>query len=283
MVLKELYRDFLIQLQAIYPLREATVITDRIFESIAGIFRPTIIKDPQQPLNDAVISRLQTALAELKKHKPLQYVLGEAWFYGFRLKVNDQVLIPRPETEELVDLLIKSCRTRITNPSVLDIGTGSGCIAIAIKKGLPAADVTAIDISETALAVAKENATHLNTDIRFLKMDFLNEAAWPAMPMYDIIISNPPYIPKMEKGSLARNVLDYEPHGALFVPDEQPFVFYDKTALFAVSHLRPAGLVFMEANERLTEEVKEIFERSFGTVEIKKDMFGKDRMIIACH
>lgn len=283
MGLKEIYRDFLIQLQGIYTLSEATVITDQVFESLAGIFRTTIIKDPQYQLDNTVVARLQAALADLLKHKPMQYVLGEAWFYGFRLKVNEQVLIPRPETEELVDQLISNCRTRITDPSILDIGTGSGCIALAIMKGLPAADVTAIDISEKALAVARENALHLNTVIRFLQMDFLNESAWQAMPLYDCIISNPPYIPENEKGTLARNILDYEPYGALFVPDEQPLIFYEKTFRFALTHMKPGGRVYLETNERFTGDVKKIFDRSFGTVEIKKDMYGKDRMIIAYH
>ncbi|HMC99424.1 MAG TPA: HemK/PrmC family methyltransferase, partial [Ferruginibacter sp.] len=158
MTIKEAYRSYLLKLQEIYPLGEATVITDRAFDSIAGIKKADIIKFPNKPLFNSIVKKLKKAFDELLQHKPIQYVLGEAWFYNLKLKVNEHVLIPRPETEELVELVIKSKVAMTTNASILDIGTGSGCIPIAIKKNLPAALVSAIEVSEQALAIAKENA-----------------------------------------------------------------------------------------------------------------------------
>ncbi len=283
MLLKELYRNFLIHLQEIYTLGEATTITDWIFESIAGIKRADIIKEPMRPLKLSTTKPLNEALAQLLEHMPIQYVVGEAWFYHLKLKVNDQVLIPRPETEELVELAIRHCKSIITDPAILDIGTGSGCIAIAIKKNLPAARVTAIDISENALQVATENAKKYHTAVNFIKLDLLQEISWASLPVYDIIISNPPYIPLKEKNTMAKNVLDYEPPTALFVADENPLIFYDKIAVFGRSHLQPGGRIFLETNESLAKETKEIFEKDYSGVQIKKDRMGKERMVIACY
>ena len=282
MTIKKQYHFFLQQLKAIYSQSEATIITDWVFESIAGLQRFDIVKDPQQLLTNSIAEQLQTALADLLLHKPMQYVTGEAWFYNLKLFVNEHVLIPRPETEELVQLVLDSSVARSNPlPTILDIGTGSGCIALAIKKNLPAADVTAIDVSKQALYIASINAATYDADIIFLKVDFLDESEWESLPMFDIIISNPPYIPINEKANLDTNVTAYEPHQALFVPDNAPLLFYEKIAAFGIKHLTPNGQIFMETHEDLAKETAALFIENYKTVLIKKDLFGKERMVIA--
>jgi release factor glutamine methyltransferase len=284
MTIKEQYRFFLQQLQTIYPLNEATVMTDWVFESLAAIKRFDIIKDPNLPLSTTTSEELNNALTALLQHKPVQYVLGEAWFYNMKLKVNEHVLIPRPETEELVQMVLnEALNIHATAPNILDIGTGSGCIAIAIKKNIPAAFVTAIDVSREALQVAKENAATQHTDIQFLTVDFLDETQWAAVPMFDMIISNPPYIPINEKDKLDINVTAFEPHQALFVPNNSPLLFYKKIADFAATHLKANGKIFMETHEDFANETAELFAQYYSEVRIKKDIFGKQRMVVATY
>ena len=283
MTIKELYRNFLLQLQDIYSLSEATVITDRVFEKVAGIRRTDLVKDPARVLNDKTIEQLNSSLAQLQQHKPVQYVLGEGWFYHLKLKINEHVLIPRPETEELVELIIADRRSRLTDISVLDIGTGSGCIPIALKKNLPAAIINAIDVSEAALVVAKENAKDHNAAINFTQMDFLEEEQWEDLSMFDIIVSNPPYIPESEKKQIATNVLDHEPHMALFVPDNRPLLFYEKIAVFGKTHLKPNGKMYMETHSGQAGAVAALFQNIYSSVEIKNDLFGKERMVIVSY
>ena len=280
MGLKELYRKYLLQLQHIYPLSEATIITDRAFESIANIQRADLLKDPSKQLNNKTNQQLSDAFTQLLQHKPIQYVLGEAWFYHLKFNVNEAVLIPRPETEELVEMIIGSRKSLITDASILDIGTGSGCIAIAIKKNMPAAVVSAIDVSETALEVAAENAKQHSANINFMQMDFLDESTWDRLSQYHVIISNPPYIPNKEKEKLDKNVVDHEPHLALFVPDKDPLLFYDKIAAFGRSHLNSNGKIYLEVHEDLANEAKALFQKHYSYAEIKKDMFGRQRMLI---
>ena len=188
-------------------------------------------------------------------------------------------MIPRPETEELVEQLIIDRKSKLTDPAILDIGTGSGCISIAIKKNLPASKLTAIDVSKDALALAKENAAMHNTHIHFAELDFLDETNWPTLGIFDIIISNP-YIPINEKEKLAKNVTDFEPHLALFVPYRSPLIFYEKIAAFGRDHLLPNGKIYLETHEDLAKETAALFHKYYQTVMIKKDMYGKERMII---
>jgi release factor glutamine methyltransferase len=280
MTIKELYRNFLVQLQKIYSLSEATAITDWVFEKMASLKRTDILKNPEKKITAAADKLIQKTLQELLLHKPVQYVLGEAWFYRMKLKVNEHVLIPRPETEELVEQLIKDRKSKLTDPTILDIGTGSGCIPIAIKKNLPAARVTAIDVCTNALALAKENAALHNAHITFTILDFLDERSWLSLPAFDIIISNPPYIPVNEKEKLGKNVTDFEPHLALFVPNRSPLIFYEKIAAFARDHLQPNGKIYLETHEDLAKETAALFMKDYQTVMIKKDMYGKERMIL---
>ena len=282
MTIKGQYHFFLQQIQTIYSLSEATVIADWVFESLAGIKRFDIIKDPNQQLVNPKSKEIEIALSALLQHKPIQYVLGEAWFYNMKLKVNGHVLIPRPETEELVQLVLNE-EKHFKMPAVLDIGTGSGCIAIALKKDMPQAIVTAIDVSKEALLVAKENATSQQCVIQFLQVDFLDESQWARLPMFDMIISNPPYIPITEKDKMDNNVTLFEPHKALFVPDDSPLLFYKKIAGFADKHLNPNGKIFMETHEDFANQTAALFLQQFKEATIQKDIFGKERMVIAAY
>lgn len=320
MTVTEMYKNFVEQLSGVYDEREASNIADWVFESIAGISRAARVTGKQKQLSNSTIEQLNNSLNQLLTYRPVQYVLGEVWFYKMKLKVNAHVLIPRPETEELVEcvvegLKIKNKPSRMTRPdgvleislpeqpgwtrnkevgkllkesfstehpiNVLDIGTGSGCIAIALKKQLPLVNVTAIDVSEGALAVAKENAGEQNVEINFQQVDFLDNALWKQLPSFDIIISNPPYIPSAEKKMLAKNVTDHEPHLALFVDDHDPFIFYKKIAEFGSCNLSKEGKIFVEVHEQYANDVRQIFEQKNFTTEIKKDMYGRERMVMA--
>ncbi len=279
MTIREQYHSFLQQIQTIYNLNEATVITDWVFESVAGINRFDIIKAPHQQTANTKTKDIQIALAALLQHKPVQYVLGEAWFYNMKLKVNEHVLIPRPETEELVQLVLAESANH--TKTILDIGTGSGCIAIAVKKNISGATVTAIDVSNEALQVARENAANQNAKIEFLQIDFLDETRWYNLPKFDIIISNPPYIPVNEKEKLDINVTAFEPHQALFVPDESPLLFYKKIADFSKTNLNANGKIFVETHEDYAKKTAGLFSKYYKEVVIKKDIFGKERMVLA--
>lgn len=280
MMIKDLYRNFLVQLQKIYSLGEATAITEWVFEKMASLKRSDILKNPEKQITPAADKLIQDTLQELLLHKPVQYVLGEAWFYHMKLKVNQHVLIPRPETEELVEQLIKDRKSKLTDPAILDIGTGSGCIPIAIKKNLPASKLTAIDVSKDALALATENAAMHNAHISFIELNFLDETSWQNLGLFDVIVSNPPYIPANEKEELGKNVTDFEPHLALFVPDNSPLLFYEKIAAFGKDHLLPNGKIYLETHENFAKETAALFRDFYQTVMIKKDMYGKERMII---
>jgi release factor glutamine methyltransferase len=209
----------------------------------------------------------------------VQYVLGEAWFYKMKLLVNEAVLIPRPETEELVQLIIDAVAPKNDPLLILDIGTGSGCIAIALKKHLPATKIYAIDNSADALAIARINTSEQKEQIHFVQADFLAVDSWSALPLFDIIVSNPPYIPINEKKDLSRNVKDYEPHAALFTPENEPLLFYQHIAEFGKQRLQAGGRIYLEVHEAYAHDTAALF-RNYSKVEIKKDLQGKQRMLI---
>jgi release factor glutamine methyltransferase len=280
------YNDFLKQLNSIYEDREASNITDWIFENVTGFNRLERRLNKNVELEKALIQKLEKYRAELLQCKPVQYVLNEAWFYKMKFYVNEHVLIPRPETEELAEWIAEDTRTAMfdigfDDLKILDVGTGSGCIAISIKKELRNINITAIDISEEALKVAKKNAHTLHTKINFLQIDFLNESLWDSLEEYEVIISNPPYIPEIEKEKLAKNVTAFEPAIALFVENNNPFIFYEKLAKFAQSHLKPNGKIFVEIHEEYSKEVQEIFSSCNFKTEIRKDIYGRKRMLQA--
>ena len=280
---KELYRSFLVRLQSVYELGEATVITDWVFEHIANIKKTDLIKNPLQQVPPPVIKKILEKQEQLLLHQPVQYVLGQTTFYNLPFQVNDKVLIPRPETEELTNLVINSWRFESKQVSVLDIGTGSGCIAIAIKKNLPSTKMIALDVSYDALEVAHKNAITNKTNVQFSLFDFLDESRWPELMLFDVIISNPPYIPMKEKTGMDKHVVEHEPHTALFVPDDDPLLFYKKIAHFGWSHLNYNGKVYLETHENYAREVAALFEGSYQQVLIRKDLFGKERMVIASY
>lgn len=295
MLMKELYRNFLVQLQTIYSLGEATTIADWVFEQTAHIKKVDIVKNPAAQITADVQQLLQKQLKQLLTHKPVQYVLNQAWFYNLLFTVNEYTLIPRPETEELVELILKELRfakfdtqnkisfnaNAISNVQLLDIGTGSGCIPITLKKHLPLANITSIDVSPKAIEVAMQNAKAHNTNIDFKTIDFLEETQWNSFPLYDVIVSNPPYIPINEKEKLDKNVTQFEPHTALFVPNEKPLLFYEKIAAFAKEHLNYNGKVYVETHEDYAKEVAATFNKNCSHTQIVKDIFGKERMVIA--
>jgi release factor glutamine methyltransferase len=286
MTTEQCYNDFLNQLTSIYDKRETANITDWVFENITSFKRLERSMNRNVELEKGATEKLQKYLAELLQHRPVQYVLNEAWFYKMKFYVNEHVLIPRPETEELVEWIIGDLRSlkynvRYGEFNVLDLGTGSGCIAVSIKKEVENIDVTAIDVSGEALEVANKNADALKAKINFVQIDFLNESLWSSLGVYDIIVSNPPYIPENEKEKLAKNVTAFEPDIALFVENNNPFIFYEKIAKFAQSHLKINGKIFVEIHEEYSKEVQKIFSaRNFKT-QIRKDIYRRERMLQA--
>ena len=279
MTIGQIYDRMTDQLKVLYDDREAASVTGLVLESRLGIrrvdriLRKTELLEPEQ--EDLLLEDLRALLMG----EPVQYVLGEAWFDGLLLRVNRHVLIPRPETEELVHWVAES---GLSAPAILDIGTGSGCIPLALQKRLPEAMITGLDISSEALVLAKENANRQRLPVRFLKADILDETTWTGLARYNLVVSNPPYIAQREKKDMHDRVLDYEPHLALFVPDEDPLLFYRQIARFANTHLYPGGALYLEINEALGAETVHLLEQEgFKQIVLKKDLQGKDRMIRA--
>ncbi len=283
MTINNYYRHYLQQLQHIYSLQEASVITEWVFDKLVQVSRLDIIKAPESIMNTEKIKILDEALGKLLQHYPVQYLLGETVFYNLILKVNNAVLIPRPETEELVHWIINDLKKTAPDKkySILEIGCGSGCIAIALQKNLPDTTITAIEISETALTAAIKNSKINNAAINFLQADFLDESTWDKLSKVDIIVSNPPYIPVAEKNMLDKNVTHFEPHTALFVPDKSPLLFYEKIANFAKTHLKKSGIIYVETHEDFAAATAAIFSSIFKEVILKKDLLGKNRMVKA--
>lgn len=272
------------QLQSLYEPREASNITDQILEHFTGLKRIDRLLKGNQPLSATETENLRTAVQQLLQHRPMQYVLGQAWFYGLPFYVNESVLIPRPETEELVDWILTDLNA--IDPAqdihILDVGTGSGCIPISLKHSLSKADVYALDISVDALAVAQKNATTLGVDVKFIRHDILNLKQAAQVPALDIIVSNPPYIPLKDKSQMQKNVLDYEPQLALFVPDENPMLFYEAIATFAQQQLNASGYVYAELHEDMAAKAKTLFsQKGFINIVVRQDMQGKERMLKA--
>jgi release factor glutamine methyltransferase len=224
---------------------------------------------------------LESYLQRLLTHEPVQYVLNEAWFCGLKFYVDKNVLIPRPETEELVEWIITNCKFPIDQLTILDIGSGSGCIPVALKRRLGKATVWSCDISAEALKIAEKNAAELGVTVQFEELDFLDSEQSNRLPAFDIIVSNPPYVPEKDKDQMRPNVLKYEPATALFVPDHDPLVFYRAIAEFGLTHLNRDGSIYTEMHESLGTATAQLFRSKGYATEIKKDMQGKDRMLKA--
>ena len=271
------------ELKNVYETDELRNIIELVTEHITNMSRAEQVKNKIPYLTCTQLEDLDAITERLKKNEPVQYVLGEAWFAGMKFKVNKNVLIPRPETEELVDWIVKeSQKLKVQSQNIIDIGTGSGCIPITLKKKLPEANVSAIDVCSEALFTATENTVALNTEVNFVLLDFLDEEKWKDLGQYNIIVSNPPYVKQSEINTMHARVKEFEPHLALFVPDEDALLFYKKLSDFAVKHLKPGGSLFVEINESLGEQVVNLFQAAgFANIELRKDMEEKERMIKA--
>ncbi|MBG7629077.1 MAG: peptide chain release factor N(5)-glutamine methyltransferase [Bacteroidetes bacterium] len=265
-----------------YPKTEIQSFFNILVEFRLKLSRIDVALNSDYEINTLDLNFLQKALIDLKKHKPIQYITGETEFYNLPFKVNEHVLIPRPETEELVDWIVADSKleTQHSKLNMLDIGTGSGCIPISLAKNLPNTKVSAIDISLEALKTAEINAQFNNVDIHFIEKDILNTNS--LSEVYDVIISNPPYVRELEKDEMQKNVLDNEPHLALFVENNNPLLFYDKIADLAKSHLTKNGHLYLEINQYLGKETADLLNaKGFKNIELRKDIFGSDRMIKA--
>ena len=290
MLLKTYRTTFLQELSALYDAQEIESFFYLILECFHNKKRIDLALDPNMEMDAMQLLRWESVLSELKNEKPIQYILGETEFYGLPFLVNENTLIPRPETEELVEWIIKSTNyeTQSTKLRILDIGTGSGCIAISLAKKIPNAEVSAIDVSEKALATAKINAEINKVEVSFINVDILKINDLVELPtsnfqlptQFDIIVSNPPYVRNLEKAEIKSNVLEYEPHLALFVEDTDALLFYRKIAQLAQQNLSENGKLFFEINQYLGKETVELLEDlGFKNIELKKDIYGNDRMI----
>ncbi|MXV15481.1 peptide chain release factor N(5)-glutamine methyltransferase [Hufsiella ginkgonis] len=286
---ERLLTDRLLQ---IYDPVEAASLAQYALEHVCSLSRPQLLINRDRPLSLMEETSLAQMEDGLLTGKPIQYIIGEAPFYGLTFKVTPAVLIPRPETEELVDWIraeLSANRYQLSAAgyqplTLLDIGTGSGCIAISLKKHLPHADVWANDISFDALEVALYNSVKNKAEVRFLQGDMLSEEIDRKIAgrQFSMIVSNPPYIAEAEKDSMHRNVLDFEPHTALFVDDPDPLLFYRRITALAVRLLVPGGLLFFEINEAYGEQVVQLISNAgFASVQLKKDMMGRARMVRA--
>jgi len=272
------------KLSPIYKKNEAKSLSQWIIESIFGI-KPheiSLCKDKEISPNER--QRIEDILLRLLNHEPIQYILGETEFFGMSFSVNPDVLIPRPETEELVEWIIREHGEKTTYPlQILDIGTGSGCIAVSLAKHLPDANVYAIDISEQALETAKHNASINNVCVLFIRQDIFKPISSDIFPKkWDIIVSNPPYISVSEQKNMEKNVLEYEPHTALFVSDKTPLIFYEQIAEFGKKHLNENGAIYVETSALYGQKTAEMFcSQGYQHVDLRKDISGRDRMIKA--
>tara|TARA_A100000171_G_scaffold30248_1_gene28486 strand:+ start:777 stop:1637 length:861 start_codon:yes stop_codon:yes gene_type:complete len=265
-------------LSGVYDEREATNMANLLLSHFYGLDRMAIILNDEFSLAENSEQRLAKAIDELNQHKPIQHIIGSVEFYGCELKVDERALIPRPETEELVDWIVTE--NTVKAPSIVDIGTGTGCIPIALKKAIPNAQVAAVDISEEALTLAQANAKQNGVEVDFRHLDIL-ENNFP-FDLLDIVVSNPPYIPESDKAEMSSNVLSFEPHLALFVENHDPLIFYRRIAELAFLHLKIGGMLYFEIHERFGEEmIKLVEEIGFTKVLLKKDLQGKDRMLQA--
>lgn len=281
MRVKDIQIEFHSELDKIYGQEEVDTFFFMLTEKLFGINRLKLALDITLEIEHT--QAILGALNHLKQEKPIQYILGETEFYGMPFMVNEDVLIPRPETEELVSWIKQHFVTKDLAISILDVGTGSGCIAIALAKHLPNAKIYALDISAEALRVAKFNADKNKVNIEFIKDDILQPCdadLASASEMFDIIVSNPPYVRMLEKSQMKLNVLHNEPHLALFVEDDNALIFYDAISAFSNQALKRNGQLFFEINEFLGEETVEVLKKhNFEDIELKKDIFGKDRMV----
>jgi len=290
MKLKEIQLIFHKELDIIYGMEEVKSFFFMLVQKYCKVSRLELALDTSLFVTEAKQDLIISALDDLKNEKPIQYIIGETDFFALPFKVNESVLIPRPETEELVNWVLEEVKSKTQNSTpktlrILDIGTGSGCIAISIAKNIPNANVYALDVSQDALVIAKQNAELNDVVIEFVQLDILNSETWNQEfedVEFDIIVSNPPYVRKQEMFQMKANVLENEPHLALFVDDDNPLIFYKKITEFGANYLKAGGKLFFEINEFLGKETVHLLENhNFYTIELKQDILNKDRCIKA--
>lgn len=280
MKLKDFRNLFNKELTNLYPKTEIDAFFFRLIENKLNFKLIDVFSKEDFIISSDILLDMNIVINKLKNEEPIQYILGKTEFYNLPFIVNKNVLIPRPETEELVNWVINQVKNNTSYKTLLDIGTGSGCIPISIKKNCPNLKVSTLDVSLKAIEIAKQNAVQNKVEIQFIHMDILQVKTLENK--FDIIISNPPYVREIEKKEINNNVLKNEPHIALFVSDENPLIFYNKIADLAKKHLNTNGLLFFEINQYLGKETKTLLhEKGFKNVELKKDLFGNDRMIKA--
>ena len=280
MLLKQYKNHFFEALKSVHDVNEIESFFFILIEYFHNLKRIDLALNPDFEISDEEVLKWEAIISDLKTEKPIQYSIGETWFYDSKFYVNEHTLIPRPETEELVDWIIKTHKSKdkIDKLAVLDIGTGTGCIPISLKKNIPQAEVFAIDVSEEALKIAHKNAETNQVQINFILQNILETK--DLYQNFDVIVSNPPYVRNLEKQEIKKNVLAFEPHLALFVEDTDALLFYRKIAQLALKNLTANGLLFFEINQYLGKETVELLETlGFKNVELKKDIYGNDRMI----
>lgn len=279
MTLLQAHQHIVQSISSIYNTREATNVSNVLLEHITQLTKVERIIKANENLTPQQFQQLEQFVIQLQQHKPIQQIIGYSYFLNNKFFVNEYTLIPRPETEELVQLIINENRNRAIK--ILDVGTGTGCIAISLKKHLPNTTITAIDISSNALQIAKKNADNLNTEINFLQFDFLDENNWQQLNKYNIIVSNPPYISYEEKAEMKQNVLLHEPHTALFTPNNDVLIFYKLIAQFAQQHLTTNGKIYVEINEHLASETTKVFAAKGFATNVIQDFQQKNRIVTA--
>lgn len=276
---KDIRNYYCEQLCSIYDKDESNAMILILLEHYFNIDRVKMTLEPNLRLSESEMLKIHFAVKDLLKSKPIQYIIGETEFCDLKFKVNENVLIPRPETSEMVGIIANSHQQSAVS-KILDIGTGSGCIAISLAKAFPKSQVYAMDISEEALKVAKENAINNNVNVTFIQDDILTPTQTLTQTEFDIIVSNPPYVRELEKSEMRDNVLKWEPHNALFVSDDDPLIFYRKILEFASTHLNDNGEVWFEINEFLGKEMTSLCRRfGFSDVKIFKDFRDKERFM----
>ncbi len=278
MVLKEIKNIFHKELDEGYRKEEVDSFFYLLIEHYLGLERFVLALQPNLVVSKGEEQALFAALSQLRLHRPIQYIIGNAHFMDMDFKVDKDVLIPRPETEELVRWMVFELSAKPHGISILDIGTGSGCIAISLAKNLPEAKVFALDISEKAIAVAKQNAVDNDATVEFMHYDILNLDALATK--FDVIVSNPPYVREQEKRTMHKNVTEYEPELALFVPNGNPLKYYEAIARFASKNLKKNGSLYLEINQYLAKETERLLRKhNFSEIVLRKDMFGNNRMM----
>jgi release factor glutamine methyltransferase len=280
--ISDLYKSIVLEMSALFLDEEARAIADRLFEHYFLLSPIQRVLAASELAPDDKSEQMKIAVSKVLNHVPLQYVIGKAWFMDLEYDVNESVLIPRPETEEMVSLILKSISVikSFRDIDILDIGTGSGCIAISLKKNLPHSGVSAVDISKKAIAVAERNAFKNEVKVNFMNVDILDSSQWHMLPECNLIVSNPPYVTESEKLEMKPNVINNEPHTALFVPDDDPLLFYRSIMMFAKTKLIPGGTLWLEINEAFGQDVVSLFENEmFKERILLKDMFGKHRFV----